>query len=85
MVRGRGVMGDYQGLKEHCPSCENQVLVTRGADHVKSRVFINRNNQKLGSLLKGEYFDCEMDISRGNTLRYVLETKFQGLFENPSL
>lgn len=72
MVRGRGVMGDYQGLKEHCPSCENQVLVSRGADAIKSRVFVNRNNQKLGSLLKGEYFDCEMDISRGNTIRNLI-------------
>ena len=72
MVRGNNVRGEYNKLQQNCPSCQNRVIVSRGPEYVKSRSFIDRENQRLGSYLYGEYFDCEMDISRGNTIKNLL-------------
>jgi len=68
VVRGANMKGTYEGLKSHCSECENKVLVSRGKDHLQNRVFVDRENQKRGSYLFGEYFGCELNVKRGNTL-----------------
>lgn len=72
VVRGSTLKGDYPSLKNNCPTCENRVTLTKGPNFVKSRAFLDRENQKVGSYLFGEYFDCEMDISKGNTIRHTI-------------
>ncbi|TRY76606.1 hypothetical protein TCAL_03493 [Tigriopus californicus] len=72
MVRGANLRGEYDGLQKNCPSCQNRVLISRGPNAVKTRSFLDRTNEKAGSYLYGEYFDCEMDVSRGNTIKHTL-------------
>ena len=73
VVRGHNIQGTYQGLSSRCPTCtENRVLVTRGPEFVKSRTFMDRTNERIGATIKGEYFDCEMDISKKNTVGHLL-------------
>nr|ALO75638.1 melanin-engaging protein [Tigriopus kingsejongensis] len=72
MVRGSNLQGEYEGLQKNCPSCKNRVLISRGPDAMHTRSFVDRTNEKTGSYLHGEYFDCEMDISRGNSIQHTL-------------
>ena len=65
MARGHNLQGDYDGLQKNCPDCHNRVIVSKGPQAIKNRAFIDRTNKNAGSHLYGEYFDCEMDISRG--------------------
>jgi len=71
VVRGHNLLGNYDKLKDSCPTCENRVVVSRGPDAVKDRVFIHRENEKIGAQIHGEYFNCEMDISKKNTLGHL--------------
>ncbi len=72
IARGHNVKGEYDGLSQFCPSCQNRVTVSRGEDFIKSRAFIDRECHKTGSKIYGEYFDCEMDISKKNTVGHTL-------------
>lgn len=72
MVRGNNILGTYSKLQDNCPSCQNQVIISRGPDAIKSRAFLDRENQNVGSYLYGKYFDCEMDISRGNVMKNMI-------------
>jgi hypothetical protein len=65
LVKGNSVSGAVPELKELCPGCEQRVIVTNG--NPKSRVFVDRTNEKGGYYNHGEYFDCEMDVASGNT------------------
>jgi len=71
-IRGNTLDGKYEFLSENCPSCQNPVIVSAGSDADTSRVIVNRTNTNFGSYLFGEYFDCEMDVSRGRTVRHAL-------------
>ncbi len=67
VAKGKGVGGALPDLKQHCPTCEQRVIVSRGPGAAKSRVIADTENEKLGFRYAAQYFDCEMDISPGNT------------------
>lgn len=71
VARDNSITGDMS-IKDNCPTCENRVLVSNGPDAATDRVFIDRENQKVGSYLRGEYFDCELDVNRGRTVGHLL-------------
>ena len=48
------------------------MIVSNGPEAMKSRAFIDRENERRGSKLYGEYFGCEMNIGKGNTVRHLL-------------
>jgi hypothetical protein len=68
IARGNNVAGTVKDLKQNCPSCESRVIVSKGPDAAVRRVFINRDNEKMGYNVQGEYFDCELDVSRSTTI-----------------
>ena len=68
VARGNNIAGTVKDLKQNCPTCESRVVVSKGADAAHKRVFIDKDNEKLGYNVHGEYFDCELDVGRGNTL-----------------
>ncbi len=72
LARGNNVKGDYSGLRANCPSCQQRVVISRGPEHIKDRVFLERENTKYGYYVKGEYFNCEMDIQKKNTYKHIL-------------
>jgi hypothetical protein len=67
-VRGNNLSGAVKDLKQNCPSCEQRVVVSKGPDAAIKRVFIDRDNEKLGYNVRGEYFDCELDVSKSMTV-----------------
>ena len=72
MARGHNVKGDLPSLKASCPSCSNVAIISTGADAAKGRVFLDKTNKNMGAYIHGEYFDCEMDISKGNTVKHFI-------------
>ena len=52
------------GTSRFCPACKDVHVISAGRE--KSKVFADTNDKDLGSLAKGEYFDCEYDISDAN-------------------
>ena len=52
-------------------SAPNMQLVSRGPEAAVKRTIFDRDNSKWGYKAKAEYFDCEMDISRRNTLKNI--------------
>jgi len=72
LARGNTVRGDHD-ISERCPNCEgNRVIVTRGPHAVADRTFVDRDNSKYGYAIKGQYFRCEMDVRKANTLRHLI-------------
>ena len=59
-------------LKENCPNCEQRVIVSKGKDAAQKRVFVDRDNEKLGFNIHGEYFDCELDVGKSSTVGRAL-------------
>ena len=55
-----------EDLKRNCPSCRSPAVVSNGDP--REREIINRDNSKYGYRVDAKYFDCEMDISRTNTV-----------------
>jgi len=45
-----------------------RVVVSRGQDAARTRTVFSVDNSKLGLAAKFEYFDCEMDIDKSNTV-----------------
>ena len=56
----------------NCPGCQNRVIISKGPHAMNTRAFIDRTNKNVGSYLYGEYFDCELDISRGINFEIAL-------------
>jgi len=48
----------------------------------RDRVFVDRTNEFLGSYMHGEYFRCEMDIARKNTVLNAINA-FSPMNKNP--
>jgi len=47
------------------------VVVSKGPSAATSRVIINRENEKYGYNIQSEYFDCELDVGKGNTFGHA--------------
>jgi hypothetical protein len=56
-----------------CPTCSNSQVISKGNVFKKSRNIIEETNKDLGSTLKVGYFDCELDISRANTVNRLIQ------------
>jgi len=65
-VRGTKLGQPVPELKQHCSSCEDRVTVSRGPGAAKGRIVRDIDNEEFGYMNHAEYFDCEMDISKGN-------------------
>jgi hypothetical protein len=65
-----------------CPTCSNFKVLSRGNAFKKSRNILEETNKDLGSTLKVGYFDCELDISRANTINQLIQT-FSTTNKNP--
>ncbi len=48
------------------------MVISRGPEYIKNRDFINRESTKYGYFIKGEYFNCEMDIRKKNTIKHLV-------------
>ena len=57
-----------------CPTCSNSMVLSKGNTFKKSRNIIEDTNKDLGSTIKVGYFDCELDISRANTVNRLAQT-----------
>nr|WQH82008.1 vitellogenin [Caligus rogercresseyi] len=62
---------DKQDISKNCPKCSKNTAVSYGPDAATKRVFVDRECDKTGSYLHGEYFDCEMESSRGKNLYHL--------------
>jgi len=67
VARGHSVTGALADLKTNCPSCEQRVILSKGPNAATDRAIINRDNEKYGYNIQSEYFDCELDVGKGNT------------------
>jgi len=67
-VKGKRIGQEVAEVKRHCPGCESRVVVSRGAGAAQGRIVRDVDNKELGYANHMEYFDCEMDISQGNTV-----------------
>jgi hypothetical protein len=65
-----------------CPSCSNSMVLSKGNVFKKSRNILDETNKDLGSTLKVGYLDCELDISRANTITRLTQT-FSPSNKNP--
>lgn len=72
VARGTSLKGEVPSLKQHCPSCEQRVIVSKGPHATRRREFLDHECEKMGSYSHGEYFDCEMDIAKSNTVGRLL-------------
>jgi len=52
------------GTSKYCPKCEDTHIISNGQE--RNKVFADKNDKDLGTLTKGEYFDCEYDLSDAN-------------------
>jgi len=76
---------DYQAvidLSSHCSDCHQFHTVSKGESYKRDRVFVDRTNEFLGSYMHGEYFRCEMDIARKNTVLNAINA-FSPMNKNP--
>jgi len=64
------ILGPNPGLAAHCSSCEQFHTLTKG--QAEDRVFVDRTNENVGSYMHGEYFRCEMDIAKKNTIKNAI-------------
>ncbi len=55
-------------FQDNCPSCKQRTLVSRGPSAVADRVILEHDNTKAGYFVFAEYFKCEMDIRKKNTI-----------------
>lgn len=60
------------GLTRSCPTCVGFHILTKGNAYQQERTILDRTNDFIGSYLKAEYFQCEMDISRKNTFKNAI-------------
>merc|ERR1712223_2015776 len=67
-VKGQRIGQEVAEVKRHCPGCESRVVVSRDAGATQGRIVTDVDNKELGYANHMEYFDCEMDISQGNTV-----------------
>ena len=64
-AKGGSVTGKLDELKQQCPSCSQRVVVTNG--DTKTRVAWDDDDERFGFRSKAEYFDCDMNVAKGNT------------------
>nr|WQH82010.1 vitellogenin [Caligus rogercresseyi] len=64
-------LNNKQDISSSCPECKTNTQVSYGPDAAKNRVFINHECHTTGSYIHGEYFDCEMESSRGKVLYHL--------------
>jgi len=67
-VKGQRIGQEVAEVKRHCPGCESRVVVSKGPGAAKGRIVRDVDNKELGYANHMEYFDCEMDITQGNTV-----------------
>lgn len=82
VARGNNIAGTVKDLKQNCPSCEPRTIVSKGPGAAIKRVFIDRDNEKHGYNVHGEYFDCELDVTRSTTVGRALSA-FTPYNKNP--
>ena len=82
VARGNNIAGTVKDLKQNCPSCEPRTIVSKGPSAAIKRVFIDRDNEKHGYNVHGEYFDCELDVTRSTTVGRALSA-FTPYNKNP--
>jgi len=58
------------------------VVVSKGSDATRTRTVVNNDNSQWGFASKIQYFDCEMEVARGNTLSKALAA-FMPYNKNP--
>jgi len=58
------------------------VVLSKGSDATRTRTVVNDDNSKWGFASKIQYFDCEMEVARGNTLSKALAA-FMPYNKNP--
>jgi len=66
-------------LVKTCPTCQNELVLTRGDDHKTGRYFINQDSEEWGARIAGKYFDCELPeaSSQGEMFKILSEAFFQ--------
>jgi len=67
-IREATITGEVD-LSQVCPNCDsNKYFLTKGESAKKSRLNFDNSYQNLGSMLKSEYFDCELEMDKRSTL-----------------
>ena len=59
--------GQFPELKSYCPTCEKDTVVERERGKGMEREVWKTEDSKYGFRSTGHYFDCDMDVSGGNT------------------
>lgn len=82
-IRGNSISGEVNDLQTYCPTCKDRmVVVSKGSDFIKNRHFLERDSEKGGYHLHGEYFNCENNVSPYNTVGHALSA-FMPYNKNP--
>ena len=65
---GASLSGDTD-ISGTCPTCAgNTWVVSKGDAAMKSRSIFDTSSKNFGSVMKAEFFDCEMDLEEGKTV-----------------
>merc|ERR1719384_933677 len=59
--------GQFPELKNYCSDCEKDTVVERERGKGMEREVWKTDDNKYGFRSSGHYFDCDMDVSGGNT------------------
>jgi len=73
-------LGDVPtALVKTCPTCQNDLVLTRGDEHKTGRYFINQDSEEWGARVVGKYFDCELPeaSSQGEMFKILSEVFLQ--------
>ena len=62
-VKPMALAGNSQ-LAAFCPTCSANHVIARG--HAKTKLYADNVDEELGTAVKGEFFDCELDLSSAN-------------------
>jgi len=66
-ARSNKLDGQFPELKNYCSDCEKDTVVERERGKGMEREVWKTDDNKYGFRSSGHYFDCDMDVSGGNT------------------
>ena len=69
-------------LSKSCPSCMSKYIISKNQKFAKSKTITNTVDKDFGSIVKGEYFDCELPLS-DSSLGSMANTLFSPWNKNP--
>ncbi len=73
-VRGKGMYGSYEGLKNNCATCENRAILSRGLSFARNLELADWESTRYGFKFLTKYFNCETGLKKTALFKKMFET-----------